>query len=83
MILQMMCVFDSKAAAFATPFFTSNVQVALRGFAHAANSTETDVGRFPEDFQLYHLGEYDDQLGTFDLFQPMRQIATAAQFRKE
>lgn len=63
MIYQVFAVKDDKAAAFALPFFMPRMEVALRGFRDACQNTEHDMYRHPEDYSLYCLGEFDDNLG--------------------
>lgn len=78
MIKQILCVYDSKAAAFSDPFFAVNVAVALRQFAAACNDPALDINRFHEDYSLYHVGSFDTDLGEFTLHQPMQKIAQAS-----
>lgn len=66
MKLEMFAVYDAKARTYCTPFFSENVAVAIRAFAHAANDNQTDVGRFPSDFTLFHLGVFDSESGVIE-----------------
>lgn len=78
MIKDVFVVRDVKVGAFATPFYLENISVAMRAFAHAANNKETDCGRYPDDFSLYHLGTYDDETGKFDLLPEPFHLALAS-----
>lgn len=53
-------------ADFANPFFMSNEALAMRTFANLANDDNTVIGRNPECYQLYYLGEFDTETGDFD-----------------
>lgn len=77
--MKTMCfsVFDSKAAVFGTPFFMSREAAAIRAFSDLANDPNTMVGKHPSDFSLFHIGDFDDDLATFDSVKP-RCLATAA-----
>lgn len=60
MLIQLYSVFDQKTRVFCKPFYAENDQTALRSFTYAANDPTQDVGRWPEDYSLYHLGAFDD-----------------------
>lgn len=65
MIVQVFSVFDSKAASFAQPFFSPTIVTAQRAFTGACKETTSMLNQYPEDFCLFHLGEFDDQTGLF------------------
>lgn len=77
MQLQTYAVFDVKAQAYAQPFFAANHAVAIRNFEGAVRSGNNQLGTHPEDFSLWHLGEYDDETGTFANLQHPSQLLTA------
>lgn len=56
---------DEKADAFAHPFFSSANGLAVRQFGDWCQDTNTPLGRHPEDFRLYRVGSWDDELGKF------------------
>lgn len=66
MILKMFAVFDTKAAAFMTPFFSQNVGLALRSFTHMARDPNSYMHAFPADFILFELGEFDGDAGVIN-----------------
>jgi len=53
------CIHDSKAHFFAPPFTSENCNTALRLFKSAFDDPTTQIHKFPEDFSLHYLGEYD------------------------
>lgn len=67
MFLQIFAVYDSKAEAYMSPFFMQSKGQAIRAFGNSASDLTTDLGRHPEDFTLFHLGEYDDSNASFSL----------------
>jgi len=73
----MFSVFDVKAAVFGTPFFMPREAAAIRAFGDLANDLQTMVGKHPEDFILYHIGDFDDEHADVDTVKP-RSIVTAA-----
>lgn len=71
MIYRCYAVRDLKAAAFAPPFFIQVDAVAIRTFADAQNDPSHPMSRHPADYELFHIGEFDDESGIFTpLVQP-------------
>lgn len=50
---------------FNQPFVDVNDEIAKRGFAYAVNNTDM-LGFRPGDFDLYCLGEFDQNTGDID-----------------
>lgn len=71
MIYQVFSVKDSKAAAFALPFFLPRMEVALRSFRDAVRNPEHDMHKHPEDYALYCLGEFNDETGELLKVEPV------------
>jgi len=69
MLLQILCVRDSAAAVFGTPYFALSTGGAIRGFTDEVNrdAQGNTMNVHPEDFELYHLGVYDDATASFEL----------------
>lgn len=83
MIHQVCAVFDNKTAAYAQPFFTVNLEVAKRSFAAAAADPTLTIGRFPTDYCLFHLGEFDDETGSFRTLIAPENLGLAAIYLKQ
>lgn len=62
----MYSIFDTKAKVYSDPFYTLNDSIARRMFENLVNDPQTDVFKHPNDFQLFLVGEYDDQTGKID-----------------
>lgn len=56
---------DIKASAFVSYFPAVSRAVAVRLLADSVEAKEGICGKHPEDFQLFQLGEFDDQSGQF------------------
>lgn len=93
MKMQILAVRDIKADVYGVPMFVPNIAAALRNFADQVNDPESGMlNKHPEDFELYHLGSYDDTNAVFvtdDLHyengeQPFerRRLALASDFKK-
>lgn len=83
MVYQVFAVFDSKAKAFMLPFFSPNVATGARLFESAANDPASLLGKFPEDYTLFHQGEFDDSTGQIKMLLQPVNMGLAANFRKE
>lgn len=79
MKLCVLAVYDEKAEAFAMPFFQQSDVLAVRAFMAAARDPESLLAKFPRDYALYKLGEYDDNLGRFDNLDRPIQLMSAQQ----
>lgn len=76
---QVISVFDRAAMTYARPWFVPSVGLALRSFTDEVNRASEDnpVYKHPDDFELYHLGFFEDVSGTFDMFPEPVQLAIA------
>ncbi|WNK13651.1 MAG: nonstructural protein [Microvirus sp.] len=57
-------ILDSKAGIFCNPFISINDQTALRDFLRACTDPSVDFSYFPADYTLFHIGFFDEVLGT-------------------
>ena len=65
MILKVFSIRDAKAEIYNTPFYQKTHGEAERNFRSVTNDEKSTINKNPEDFDLYYLGEYDDNKGTF------------------
>ena len=63
--LQVVSVFDRAIQAFGRPVFVPAVGAALRSFGDEINRADSEMHAHPDDFELYHLGQFDDTTGLF------------------
>lgn len=65
MILQTVAVYDKAAAAYMRPFFVPSLGTAVRSFEDEAKREDENNPMFkhPSDFELWHIGEFDDVSG--------------------
>ncbi len=77
MILRTFTVFDAKANAYLPPFCFGHIGEALRAFIDAAQDPNHKFHKHGHDFSLFHLGHFDDNTGTFDLFEQPNLIGRA------
>lgn len=57
---------DEKAGVFYGPFPHRAFGAAARWFSDIINSGETDWGKHPSDYELVHLGYWDDVSGVYE-----------------
>ena len=61
---KMVCIRDIKIGAYGQPVTVPSIGAAIRSFEDAQKpGADSDVSKHPEDFELYHLGDYDDEKG--------------------
>lgn len=76
MKLQICSVHDRALDAYMRPFFAQTIGQAIRIFNDGVNQKDTEMYAHPDDYDLYHLGEFDDQAGTCtNLAEGPKQIA--------
>ena len=81
MQLQMYAIYDNAAGAYLTPFFTHNEQLAMRSFQDACLNPDTAYFRHPQDFHMFHMGQFDDASGVFELNHTPNRIVSALELR--
>lgn len=65
--LQIFAVRDQKAEAFVQqPFFCLARGQAVRGFSDAVNDPKTELCAHPGDYELFYIGEFDQDTGVLD-----------------
>lgn len=66
---------DRVALVYMAPFLEVTEAAALRAFSDAAADQQTQLSKHPEDFDLYHLGSFDDSDGAFEILERPVQIS--------
>lgn len=74
---KIVAVRDNATEAFGQPNFVLNTGAAIRSFGDECRRPHSDerpniLAQHPEDFELYYLGEFDDQTGEFMTQRPDR-----------
>lgn len=80
MILHIFSVWDSKAEAFATPFFMHSKGLAVRAFSDTINDPNSSLSKHPYDYALFYLGTFADDSSTFKTLVPPVSLGMAAEF---
>lgn len=83
MILKLFSVYDDKAKAYMSPFFAATAGLAIRSFSDAIADSNTSVSKYPADFTLFELGEFDDQTGTITPHPSASNLGNALSYKPE
>lgn len=68
--MQCFSIRDNASATYDQPFLRPNVVTAIRSITDALNDPASPWAKHPEDYALYHLGEWDDTTGEFNSHAP-------------
>lgn len=82
MKLNIYAIYDVKISAYSQPYYSHTNGSALRAFADHVNDPQSQPNKHPEDYQLFHLGTFDDQDGTITGNTP-QHIGNATEYRKD
>lgn len=80
MKLTIYSVYDNVAKLFSQPIYMMNEDVAKRVMNNCVNSEGHNYNLNPSDYELYKIGEFDDQEGTLEPCQ--EKIVNLAAFKK-
>jgi len=64
-ILTIVAVKDRAVDAYNRPFYVPTIGAAIRSFTDEVNRNESEMNSHPEDYDLYDMGTFCDQTGTF------------------
>lgn len=59
--------YDKQAETFSQPLVQHTDGIAIRNFQEAVNNPEMVFHKFPDDFELYYLGDLDESTGLFSV----------------
>lgn len=75
MILHMYAIRDIKARVYHAPFFQRSVVEAVRMFTQLINDPQTFISKYPEDYELFELGDFSDDDGKWGVHDPLFVVA--------
>lgn len=76
------CVRDRKANVCNRPFAERDHVMAIRGFEQLVQNPETPLSKWPADFELLHLGEFDEATAKFSNLEMPLVLADGMQFTR-
>lgn len=77
---------DIVANVWSPPMFVPHIGIAIRSFGDECRNKESPLGKHPEDYELWLVGEYDDNSGQMEPgIQPdsRKQLAVGANYRDQ
>lgn len=78
--MKLFSVYDKKAMFFDSPFCVENDVQAARAFEQAVNDPRSTLSKYPADFALYYLGEFEGSTGAIMSFDIPRLKHEAMEF---
>lgn len=79
---QVFTVYDSKIKTYLRPFYDLHVGGAVRGFQDIVNDETSVIGQHPEDFTLFHIGEFDNESCEFEMFKTPTSLGVGIHFKE-
>jgi hypothetical protein len=76
-------LYDCKSETYAAPILHRARGEALRAFSDGINSPGHTLNKYPEDFTLFEIGEWDDQTGEIKLYDARVTVANAIDLKIE
>ncbi len=83
MVLKMFCLYDRKSEIHQPPMFCHNTGHALRVFASYCNRPDQMLSQYPEDFQLFEIGTFDDQTAVVEKLDKPHLVCTVTELITE
>lgn len=80
--LQVLAVRDRALDAFGTPIFVPAISVAVRSFSDEVNRPDSALCAHPEDYDLFHLGSFEDSTGRLLSLELPRQVAIGKDLKR-
>jgi len=78
--MKIFSVHDMKAEAYLPPIFVKSTGEAMRIFETTCKDTNTNFNKYPHDYTLVELGEWDEQSATFLTSEKPRILANASEY---
>lgn len=82
-MLKMFVVRDSKSESYAPPFCMRTRGEAVRAWETSCNDGESMMSKYPTDFSLLEIGEFDELTGSVTLHGKMNLIGVALDFKRK
>lgn len=81
--MKLFTVYDSKAEAYLVPFYERTTGLAIRAFSSASNEKEHQFNRFPADYTLFELGEFDELTAEIKVLKTPTSLGLAINFLEQ
>jgi len=75
-------VYDSKVKYFSPPMLYKNRGEALRGWEEAVNDVKSTIAKYPADFTIMEIGEWNDDDGAYVAHAVHQNLGNALQYKR-
>lgn len=82
-MLKMFTVYDSKADAYLRPFSMRTRGEAIRGFITTLNDPSTEIGKYPADFTLFEISDFDETKGLIETYPAMQNLGNGIHLKNQ
>lgn len=83
MLKKLYAIYDKKALFFSPPHCLHNKADALRFFDELLHDSQTRLCKYPADYQIYELGEWDERTGIITALKQPLFLEEGAAFIKK
>lgn len=83
MILKLMTIYDAKSEVYDRPWLAKTRGEAVRSFTEAASDPKTLIHKYPSDFSLIEIGEWDDTKGVALMAKAHHNLGNGVDFIKK
>lgn len=73
-------VYDSKAQTYSNPMISLAKGSMTRDFKTLANDKNHPIGKYPEDYTLFEIGEWDEFDGFINMYQAKISLGMAIEY---
>lgn len=80
MLWKIYSIFDSKVGAYGRPFFDHSKGAVIRSVSEAVNDKTNVYGKYPADFTLFELGDFDEHTCEFSLYAAPVSVGVLLEF---
>lgn len=78
--MKVFSLYDEKAECFNQPFFQKTIGEAIRSMSNLISDPNTVPGKYPQDFTLFQVGEFNEQNG--EMVPDKKSIGSLVEFKK-
>lgn len=75
-------ILDEKSGTYDRPIFATTHAVAMRAFGDACKDPNHPMAKHPEDYRLYHLGDFNQITGEMNSNPKPTFLASATEFAR-
>lgn len=81
MKFKVLAIRDRAADLFSQPMFFQSIGAGIRAFGDEVKRVHenNNLNKHPEDFDLYHVATWDDEIGEFEQMRP-QQVAVGKDY---